>query len=168
MARLIPARKRCAAEGCETQPSYGKLGTRTPIFCAKHAGLEMVNVTSKRCLHEGCIKMAVYGAAALRKREFCHLHAPEGYVNINYKPCRHAGCNSCAVFGEWGSSSPEFCRLHAPEGMTRTALKGWGERRAWEELEVGDGDGAGACSPSAEKGGQRQVDGEREAVDGMN
>ncbi|CAM9716251.1 unnamed protein product [Ectocarpus sp. 8 AP-2014] len=167
MTRLVLA-KRCAAEACNTHPTYGKPGTKTPKFCAKHAASgEMVNVIGKRCLHEGCTKTAAYGAAGLRKSEFCRSHAPEGYVNINYKSCRHAGCTSCAAFGEWGSSTPEFCKLHAPERMTRTALKGWGDRRAWEELEDVDGDGAGACSPGADKGGERQGDGERDAVDRM-
>ncbi|CAM9504053.1 unnamed protein product, partial [Ectocarpus sp. 4 AP-2014] len=157
----------CQHDGCTKKPTFGIDGSKNAQFCAKHAASEMVNVIGKRCLHAGCTTTAAYGAAGLRKRECCRSHAPESYVNIDYKACRHAGCTSCAAFGEWGSSIPKYCRLHALEEMTRTALKGWGNRRAWEELEDVDGDGTGACSPGADKGGQRQGDGEIEAVDRM-
>jgi hypothetical protein len=67
--------KGCKAEGCTVkQPTYGKSGTKTPIFCSKHAKeyckktgkifqVDFINVKDKRC--EGidekpCVKFAKF------------------------------------------------------------------------------------------------------------
>lgn len=72
-------RPSCGGKDCTTWPSYGVQGTNKRLFCARHAGQDMVDLKSKICIHRGCRKQATFGVLG-RTREFCAGHATEGTV----------------------------------------------------------------------------------------
>lgn len=88
--------KKCQAEGCNVkQPTYGEAGTRTAIFCSKHA------------------------------KEYCEKNDKKfqiDYVNVKDKRCEKSNCEKFAKFNPFGGS-PTHCKEHASEIEKDTGLE---------------------------------------------
>ncbi|CAM9185563.1 unnamed protein product [Sphacelaria rigidula] len=124
MAVTQPVGRRCYEENCGKYPSFGVEGTKTAIFCSKHAVDGMVDVKSKRCSQEGCRTYPAYGWKGSTKAEYCARHADKGMINVKSKMCLNEDCRTQASHG-WAGSSPraEFCAKHAELGMTNVIRK---------------------------------------------
>lgn len=115
--------KRCFYDDCIKYPSFGVEGTKTAIFCSKHAVVGMVDVKSKRCSREGCYTYPAYGWRGSTKAEYCAKHADQGMVNVKSKMCWHESCSTQASHGWEGTTKAEFCAKHANAGMTNVVRK---------------------------------------------
>jgi hypothetical protein len=106
--------KRCAHEGCDAIPSYGR-EWRKPIMCRAHADMGMTDVKNKRCAHEGCCAQPVYGRE-WHKPLMCRAHADADMVDVMHKRCAYEGCDANPNYGhEW--RKPLCCRAHADADM---------------------------------------------------
>ncbi|CAM9333960.1 unnamed protein product [Scytosiphon promiscuus] len=118
--------KRCGHRGCTTRPSYATDdGSRTPVFCRRHAEQGMVDVRSKRCAHHGCTTRPSYATDdGSRTPVFCRGHAREGMVDVRSKRCGHRGCTTLPSYAtDDGSTTPMFCCHHAREGMVNVGSR---------------------------------------------
>jgi hypothetical protein len=105
--------KRCAVEGCYTQPSYGAPGQKGASHCAKHKQPGQVNVVSKRCQGEGCDRIPVYGMTGQRPTH-CSKHKTAEMVNVAHRRCEEPGCSVQPSFGfeDGKGASPSSCCCH--------------------------------------------------------
>lgn len=97
--------KRCGKKNCSKQPTVGKAGTKTPIFCGKHGERDMVNVVTKRCANSDCSTMPIFGEKGTKKPTVCKDHKEEGMVDVVNPRCGVSGCST--------RGSPKFCSKHS-------------------------------------------------------
>jgi hypothetical protein len=99
----------CQDDNCNTQASFGDVGTFTPIFCGKHKTNNMINLRKKTCQYGGCIKSALFNSDGSKSRKYCAEHKDDNMVAIGRKLCKYPNCNITASFGE-------FCKTHKKDG----------------------------------------------------
>ena len=75
---VIVYNKKCRAERCGKQPSFGVAGTKRAEYCAQHALEGMVDVKGRKCRTEGCGTQPSFGVAGTKTMAYCAQHALEG------------------------------------------------------------------------------------------
>lgn len=70
--------KRCKAENCRKQPTYGVEGTKVAQYCAQHKVEGLVNVRARRCAEAGCNVAPTFGRKGFKKATHCVQHAETG------------------------------------------------------------------------------------------
>ena len=105
--------KKCAHDGCTTQPMYGHNGEFT--YCAKHKleGMEL-SVKQKTCAHDGCTTRPCYGHNG--EYTYCAKHRLEGMkYSGKQNTCAYDGCTTIPWYGHNGEYT--HCAKHKLEGM---------------------------------------------------
>lgn len=119
-----PARKKrkyrsCMEEGCDTHPSYGEEGTKSPLYCSAHGKKRgMVNVKSSNtkrppCLAEGCAIRPSYGVRGTKRGVYCARHGKaRGMIYVGHRTCLEDECDRQPSYGEEGAKYAVYCAKH--------------------------------------------------------
>ncbi|CAM9649027.1 unnamed protein product, partial [Ectocarpus sp. 4 AP-2014] len=147
----VAVARQCEREGCNVQPSYGKVWKK-PRFCARHKLPGMMDVRNRRCEEPNCTRQPSYGKEGQR-RQFCFTHKREGDVDVKSTRCKSTGCPKHAMYGRPGEM-PQYCSAHKAEDMVdvkkrRRCNADNCERRASYAL---DGEKAAFCSAHKQAG----------------
>jgi hypothetical protein len=84
--------KRCAFDGCTSQPVFNHENEKKGLFCSSHKTDEMIDVKNKRCKSEWCFTHATDKYDGYCLHCFMHLF-PDKPVSRNYKTKEFAVVN---------------------------------------------------------------------------
>lgn len=120
--KRISTSKRCEAEGCPKQPSFGERLGAPRTRCGDHAPPGWPNVKNKRCdTPEGCPSRPTFGFPGHPARR-CAGHAELGMADVMSKTCEFEGCPKLPSYGILGGKR-QYCAPHAPPGMVDVKTK---------------------------------------------
>ena len=101
--------KRCATNGCKTQPKFGTEWHK-PVHCNEHKAMNDEDVISKRCATNGCKTQPSFGTE-WHKPVHCNEHKTVDDEDVISMRCATNGCKTCPTFGmEW--RKPVHCKEH--------------------------------------------------------
>jgi hypothetical protein len=116
--------KRCAENGCITQPQFNHPTENVGLYCGQHRKEGMVNVMSKRCAEEGCNAQPSFNLPAEKGGLYCGQHKKEGMVDVMSKQCAEEGCTSLTPgFNLPTENVGLYCGQHRKEGMVNVMSK---------------------------------------------
>ena len=109
--------KKCAHDGCSTQPIFNMPDQQKGIYCSEHKLPGMVDVVSKRCAHDRCSKQPTYNMPDQKKGLYCFEHKLPGMVDVKSKKCAHDGCSKIPAYNMPGQRKRLYCSEHKLPGM---------------------------------------------------
>lgn len=115
------SKKKCQAEDCIKNASYGRIGSKKALFCQNHATEDHENVRTKQCAIDGCKKGAMYNTAG-SERKFCKEHKKTHHENIfTQKFTRKCATFGCTKHPSWKDPLGEqyHCVEHRTENEHR-------------------------------------------------
>jgi hypothetical protein len=101
--------RRCAYEGCTTQPCFGFVD-KQPTHCVKHKADGMRDVHSDRCTHEGCTTQPCFGFVE-KHPTHCAQHKSDDMRDVVHPHCAHMFGDGtiCPVYA---TGNAGFCARH--------------------------------------------------------
>lgn len=107
-------RRRCNhVSGCKTVPYFNLPGEITPIRCAKHKELSMMNVVDKTCDFYGCPIVPRFNLPDIKKGLYCNKHKLPEMIDVYARLCKTSDCGKRAIYKESGEKIPTRGGEHA-------------------------------------------------------
>ncbi|CAM9629960.1 unnamed protein product [Laminaria digitata] len=109
-------RRRCSHDSCRMYSSFNVKGSKTAVYCKKHACDGVVDVRRKNCLHNSCTRRPSFSIDSGKIGVYCKQHTNGGMLkatpNIIRKRCLHSSCMTRPWWGVLSQSTPTACALH--------------------------------------------------------
>jgi hypothetical protein len=110
---------KCSHENCDTQPCYGKSGTKIAEYCKTHALPGYVDVKNKKCAETGCCTRPCYGMPGYSP-EYCAKHKKEGMIrNPTKVKAEKKVCPYCETEIHYDAKYCIGCKLYQGTKVTK-------------------------------------------------
>jgi hypothetical protein len=107
----------CIFEDCPKHASFGLIGTKDALYCAKHRGENMIDIKHKSCQHDGCPSIPSYGYKGTKTAMYCVSHKEVDMINVISKKCQYQDCTIRPTYGYQGTKTAIYCTNHRENGM---------------------------------------------------
>ncbi|KAJ1493526.1 hypothetical protein T484DRAFT_1610275, partial [Baffinella frigidus] len=105
-------KRRCEADGCVKQPSFGPSRHTLPRFCASHKPANFIDLKQRKCQHPfGCTKRPSFGDPTDGIARFCMQHKLRRHLNVKSRKCQEQGCAKQPAFGSAADLVVRFCAV---------------------------------------------------------